>query len=124
MQAGYRSLFGLRVSSAVAVLTALTCAASDRDAVTLAEPNSSVSNFVPIRDPFSSGLPRQKTLKESSERPLAVVTDLQGKERKVEPKGKVIEVEVMLGDFWCPGEFERLCKQLRLERKVQSQRVD
>ena len=152
MQIGYRSLFGLRACSALAVLTALTCAASARDSVALAEPNSSVSTFVPMRDPFSRGLPRLKTLKGSSERPLAIVTDLQGKERKfepegkvigitgtlerpllivtdlqgkerkVEPKGKVIEVKVMLGDFWCPGEFERLCKQLRLERKVQRQK--
>ena len=152
MHIGYRSLFGLRGYSALAVLTAWTCAASDRDAVTLAEPQSSVSTFVPMRDPFSSGLLKLKDLKGLSTRPLAIirsgqakqgkvqtkvkvigvtetverprviVTDSQGKERKVEPKARVIEVKERLGDFWYPGEFERLCEQRRLERKAQSQK--
>ena len=148
MQNGNTPLFAVKIYWAMSFLAALTCSAGDRDSVATTGPPGCVSSYVPVRDPFSSGLPKLKDLKRDSTRPLAlitsrqanqgkaetewkvigltgtldrpllIVTDLQGKEQKVEPKGQVIEVKVPVGDFWYPVEFERLCEQRCLERNV------
>ena len=102
----------------MSLLAALTCSAGDQDSVATTGPPGCVSSYVPVRDPFSSGLPKLKDLKRVSTRPLALITSRQANQGKAETEWKVIEVKVPVGDFWYPVEFERLCEQRCLERNV------
>jgi hypothetical protein len=145
---GHPPLFVWKLCWVLPVLAALTCSAGDEASGATTGPRSCVSSYVPVRDPFSSGVPKLKDLKGVStrplalftsrqaeqgkaqtkwkaigvtgtlERPLIIVRDLQGNERTVEPKRQVIEVKVPVGDFWYPAEFEGLCKQRCLERNI------
>ena len=110
MRKGRKLLFRTWICCALPMLAALSCSAVDTNGVATVGAASPVSNFVPLRDPFTGAPPRQE-----NNRPT-----LRGL-RAIELKEAIKRRRANEGDFWYPPGVERLCEgceELRLKRRV------